>query len=390
MTALVMEMQTTPPASMSSELAAILAALQGIGEEPGSLDALSREQLVQTAALTEWALQGLKSVEVECQQKIAELMDRCGCPPSPGLPPPPPPLQACLPWVAGAALPQEQPHTATYAAAAAAALAATGCAPSAALVEVVSAAMEVMAAAAIAERAAAAYSLGYARAHGHLLREPYAWRDQAGQVEVLQPLRDLLHLHHKALHSEDPSCIFVVQQINRLGVRCREVLRHHYTMYGEVSKVVVAHSMVKPSRNPSGQPRAQPGGLGLVVMRNRASVAQILGDGGEQVILGRTIRVERFEGPKIEDVGFISPASSPAAAAASPAVAASSGASDSGNSSPSLGKMEEGSSELCDRSDTVDTGSGSGSGSGCSHASWGAARIFKAAQRGPAGPECGG
>jgi len=207
--------------------------------------------------------------------------------------------------------------------------------------------------------------------------------------DVLQPLRDLLHLHHKALHNEDPSCIFIVQQINRLGHKFREVLRHHYSQYGEVSRVLVAHSMVKPSRDSSGQQRVRPGGLGLLVMKNGTSVKKVLAAGKEQVVAGCTIRVERFEGPldrrSLTDDGGLSDTTAGHSDRAGSSAVLSHGTLQTANKKPgsdgsgSSGKCEEGSSALCDRWSSSDSRNGVHRSvdnvetcSGSSDASWGA------------------
>jgi hypothetical protein len=112
--------------------------------------------------------------------------------------------------------------------------------------------------------------------------------------EVLQPLRDLVAQCQKVLVNEASDCVLVVQQINRLGRHCREVLRRHYSLYGEVSRVLIQQTMVKPSRSSSGHQRPRPGGLGLVVMRERGSLEKILGAGRLQDVDGQVILVERL------------------------------------------------------------------------------------------------
>jgi hypothetical protein len=122
--------------------------------------------------------------------------------------------------------------------------------------------------------------------------EPY----EVGSREVLQPLRDFLVLHQKALQNEDPACTVVVLQINRLGNHCREVLKRHYSQYGEVSRVLIQQTMVKPSSDCFGHQRLRPGGLGLVVMKREAAIKKILAEGRSQGISGQYIVVERFQG----------------------------------------------------------------------------------------------
>lgn len=118
---------------------------------------------------------------------------------------------------------------------------------------------------------------------------------------LADPLLDgTLRSHLTEVLDEDPECIFVVRRINKLGFRSREILNQHYSHYGEVVKVLVAHSKVKPGRDLRGH-RTKPGGLGLVVMRSPESVRQILAPGEKQRIAGHEIELHRFERPRIDN-----------------------------------------------------------------------------------------
>jgi len=106
-------------------------------------------------------------------------------------------------------------------------------------------------------------------------------------------LRDYL----SELKGQDPDRIFTARRINKLGFRSREVLNAHYSQYGDVVQVLVAHSEVRPFRDVGGQLRTRPGGLGMIVMRDAASVKKILALGEEQIVGGHQIRVQEFERP---------------------------------------------------------------------------------------------
>jgi len=54
-----------------------------------------------------------------------------------------------------------------------------------------------------------------------------------------------LQTHLKALGNEDPSCIFIVRKVNRLGFRSVETLNKFFSQHDTVVKVLVAHSKVK-------------------------------------------------------------------------------------------------------------------------------------------------
>jgi hypothetical protein len=109
---------------------------------------------------------------------------------------------------------------------------------------------------------------------------------------------DTLRSHLTELSAEDPESIFIARRINKLGFRSREILHQHFAQYGVVSRVLVAHSKVKPFRDSRGQLRTRPGGLGLIVMRDAATVRAILSNGEEQMVAGQQIRVQCFERPK--------------------------------------------------------------------------------------------
>jgi hypothetical protein len=113
-----------------------------------------------------------------------------------------------------------------------------------------------------------------------------------------------LRSHLKEVSSEDPACIFVARKIHTLGFHSHKKLREHYSQYGPVSRVLVAHRKLKAIPDSYGQmglPRTRPGSLGLVIMRNAASVQKILAMGEEHVVAGHKIRVEIFEPYKTDD-----------------------------------------------------------------------------------------
>ncbi|CAK0881505.1 unnamed protein product [Prorocentrum cordatum] len=276
-TQVVLEAKTTKPAGLSAHLMKALLVLAHLEED---LDALPEERVVQTAALTQWALQRLHSLEDsdECQQKLLHLVKTCPAEvaSAPGLDVStrPAPKDAHAPRDA----PQQLPQARSTASSAAPAAASTD-----------------------APKVAAAPDWPVFRGSSD---EPTSVTDFCGfgdaaapagaPSEVLQPLRDLVDQCQKVLMHEASDCIMVVQQINRLGRHSREVLRRHFSLYGEVSRVLIQQTMVKPSRNSSGQQRPRPGGLGLVVMRERDSLERILEAGQCHTVDGQVILVERL------------------------------------------------------------------------------------------------
>jgi len=219
----------------------------------------------------------------------------------------------------------------------------------------------------------------FAATAGATSHPPHAAHSRAGQLarsgrtaagsrsharckeETGSAVRDTLRKQLMELSTEDPRSIFITRRINKLGFRSREILHQHYNQYGEVSRVLVAHSEVKPFRDSNGQLRTRPGGLGLIVMRDPASVTPILALGEEQMVAGHMIRVQRFDKPKVtcemkaqaDDTGYTGNGSGTSTALGS----GSRGSRSDWSGSRSPDKSEEGgSSEPYEKSD-VDVGS---------------------------------
>lgn len=110
---------------------------------------------------------------------------------------------------------------------------------------------------------------------------------------------DTLRSYLQQLQAEDPRCVFIVRRINKLGFRSKSALRAYYSQYGEVTRVLVPHSRVRPLVGPGDtQVRIRPGNLGLIVMRSPDSVSRILAEGPEQSVNGIGIQVNVFEQPQ--------------------------------------------------------------------------------------------
>mmetsp|Transcript_44263 Transcript_44263/g.94325 ORF Transcript_44263/g.94325 Transcript_44263/m.94325 type:complete len:509 (+) Transcript_44263:177-1703(+) len=119
-----------------------------------------------------------------------------------------------------------------------------------------------------------------------------------GKKESLETLR----MHLRALLKVDSKRVLIARKINRLGFASDSVLEAHYSAYGEVERVLVAHSRVKPATRPgrtqaagAQHSRLRPSGLGFVVMCNAESAQRILAQGSEQLVNGSVIKVQQFE-----------------------------------------------------------------------------------------------
>jgi len=119
-----------------------------------------------------------------------------------------------------------------------------------------------------------------------------------GKKESLETLR----MHLRALLKVDSKRVLIARKINRLGFASDSVLQTHYSSYGEVERVLVAHSRVKPATRPgrtqaagAQHSRLRPSGLGFVVMCNAESAQRILAFGPQQLVNGSMIKVQQFE-----------------------------------------------------------------------------------------------
>merc|ERR1711972_883527 len=101
----------------------------------------------------------------------------------------------------------------------------------------------------------------------------------------------------RLLANEDPSCLFIVRRINKLGFKASRLLRQHFSVHGHVVRVLVAHSTVRQQdeQNTSQAVRRRPSSLGFVQMQSAEAVRKVLAGGLEQEIKGSMIRVQKFE-----------------------------------------------------------------------------------------------
>eukprot|EP00445_Apocalathium_hangoei_P055961 CAMPEP_0204049922 /NCGR_PEP_ID=MMETSP0360-20130528/119324_1 /ASSEMBLY_ACC=CAM_ASM_000342 /TAXON_ID=268821 /ORGANISM="Scrippsiella Hangoei, Strain SHTV-5" /LENGTH=75 /DNA_ID=CAMNT_0050996845 /DNA_START=18 /DNA_END=242 /DNA_ORIENTATION=+ len=54
-----------------------------------------------------------------------------------------------------------------------------------------------------------------------------------------------LSMSLQMLSNEDPACLFIVRRINKLGFKAARKIRQYFMAYGQVLKVLVAHSTVR-------------------------------------------------------------------------------------------------------------------------------------------------
>uniref|UniRef100_A0A7S1A065 RRM domain-containing protein n=1 Tax=Noctiluca scintillans TaxID=2966 RepID=A0A7S1A065_NOCSC len=133
------------------------------------------------------------------------------------------------------------------------------------------------------------------RPHPYRQQEQQAHQEKRAEQDALVSWpNQTLGMYLTELKEEDPRCVLIARRIGKMGFRSHEGLTAHYSRYGEVQRVLVPNSQVKPLRR-SGAPRIRPGSLGFVVMSNASAVERILAEGKEQVVAGCRICVEHFE-----------------------------------------------------------------------------------------------
>ncbi|CAE8637896.1 unnamed protein product, partial [Polarella glacialis] len=101
------------------------------------------------------------------------------------------------------------------------------------------------------------------------------------------------------LSHEDPDALIIVRRINKLGFKAARRLKQHFSKFGRVLNVLVAHSTSRGLVGDSGgdalHARHRPSSLGFVHMASAEAVAKVLAEGPEQEVEGEIIRVQKFE-----------------------------------------------------------------------------------------------
>lgn len=139
------------------------------------------------------------------------------------------------------------------------------------------------------------------------LKQP-GWARAAASNGIAGGPPETLRMHLRSLLNVDSGRVLIVRKINRLGFASPAVLQEHFSWYGCVERVLVAHSRVK-SASATGRcastvsSRLRPSGLGFVVMSKVEEAQAILAHGSEQPVNGIIIQVQQFERRMTVDEG---------------------------------------------------------------------------------------
>jgi hypothetical protein len=111
--------------------------------------------------------------------------------------------------------------------------------------------------------------------------------DAADILEHHGTLRECL----RDVQDIDPSRVVVIRGTSRLGFESHDALRRHFSQYGGIHRVLMAHSRVKN--------RMRPGNMGFVVMQTSGSVKRILSEGTVHFVADVRTRIENFSPSKM-------------------------------------------------------------------------------------------
>jgi len=103
-----------------------------------------------------------------------------------------------------------------------------------------------------------------------------------------------LRSHFSELDRVPCERIFLVRKIQRLGLGSAEAVRSHFSIFGEVEDVLVAHSPVLSGCKTYVR-RLRPSNLAIVIMKTAAMAERVYAQGKDQVVHGNAVLVEPYE-----------------------------------------------------------------------------------------------
>jgi len=102
-----------------------------------------------------------------------------------------------------------------------------------------------------------------------------------------------LRLDLELLRERSPECVIIVRRIKQLGFESPQLLDQHFSQFGEVKELLVAHSHVKPTaKRPNG--RVRPAALGFVVMASEEAAQKAFKAGADQLLGEYAIELAPF------------------------------------------------------------------------------------------------
>jgi hypothetical protein len=99
----------------------------------------------------------------------------------------------------------------------------------------------------------------------------------------------------RLLENENPDCLIIVRRIGKLGFKAARSLKKHYSAYGHVTKVLLAHSTARQYCDSQFTVKRRPSNLGFIQMATADGAQKVLAAGAVQEIEGVSVSVQRFE-----------------------------------------------------------------------------------------------
>jgi len=99
----------------------------------------------------------------------------------------------------------------------------------------------------------------------------------------------------RILEDEGPDCLLIVRRISKLGFKASRSLKKHFSTFGPVLKVLLAHSTARQYQDQQFHVKRRPSNLGFIQMGTAAAANAVLAGGLAQEIEGVSVNVARFE-----------------------------------------------------------------------------------------------
>jgi hypothetical protein len=117
----------------------------------------------------------------------------------------------------------------------------------------------------------------------------------AGHASTRRRAPQTLSTSLRILEEEDADCLLIVRRISKLGFKATRSLKQHFSSYGPVVKVLLAHSSARQYNDQQMHVKRRPSNLGFVQMATREATKLILAHGPLHDIEGVEVSVQRFE-----------------------------------------------------------------------------------------------
>jgi hypothetical protein len=119
--------------------------------------------------------------------------------------------------------------------------------------------------------------------------------DSVGKSSTRRRAPQTLSSSLRLLENEDPDCLLIVRRIGKLGFKAARSLKKHYSAYGHVTKVLLAHSTARQYCDNQFTVKRRPSNLGFIQMATAEGAKKAIAEGEIQEIEGVSVSVQKFE-----------------------------------------------------------------------------------------------